>query len=262
MQSRRIALLLIVVGCLCLPAPIYLSWAANATAPPPHTSQVYSAEPLDPANQSDRAQIVDRHGSATSLSIHQVSDMYSAGEYCAPNETHRTLETAMQSGSATVENASVQVDLRMIVRNNTFVYDAYGGEDQYYRVRLSENGSGVETEPISLDLVANATIDRAAVRYADLSPGEQITVDRILANSSEGDFGYRPRVEDPFVDRLPELVFKDDTLYSLFVSGHVDDFGPGFTAFIGGLVGTGIGVVLSLVGTGMYYFGGTSDTET
>ena len=260
MKSRRIALLLIVLGCLCLPTPLYLSWAANATAPPPHTSQIYSAESLNPANQSDQERIVGRYGSATSISIHQVSERYSADEYRVPNKTRRVLETAMESGSATVDNTSVQADLRMIARNITFVYDAFGESNQYYRLRLSENGSLAQTEPVPIAHVANATLDRAAVHYTDLSPGERRMVDQILVNAASS--GYRPQVDDPFVDRLPALVVKDDTLYSLFVSGHVDDFGSGFTAFVGGLVGTGIGVVLLLVGAGMYYFGGTSDSET
>ena len=45
----------------------------------------------------------------------------------------------------------------MIARNNTFVYDAYE-EDQYYRLRLSEDGSVVQTESVSMDHVVNVTV--------------------------------------------------------------------------------------------------------
>lgn len=258
MRSHTVALLLVGLGLVCLPAPLYLSWAASATAPPPQTSQVYAAEPLDPADRSDRKRLVDRHGSATSLSIHQVSERYSAGEYRAPNRTRRALETAMRAGSTTVDDAAVRADLRTIARTDTFVYDAYGDDEGYYRLRVSGNGSTMRATPVSLARVADVTVERAAVRYTELSPEERATVDRILRNSSEDEFGYRPRVDDPFVDRLPVLVSRDGTLYSLHVAGHVDDLGPGFAAFFRGIVGTGIGVVLLVSGAVVYVVGGNA----
>lgn len=252
MPSKKIALLLIVLGGICLPAPLYLAWAAQTTAPPPQTSQIYSAEPLDPVNESDQKRIVDRHGTAVALSIHQISERYSASEYQAPNETNRTLETAMETGSATTSDTGVQADLQTINQNYTFIYDAYRDRDQYYRFRVGEDGSTVQAQPAAIAQVANVTVEREVVHYSDLSPGEQQTVDRILRNSSEDSSGYRPYVDDPFVDRLPALVAKDGTLYSLYVTGHVDDFGPGFSGFVTGLAVAGIGGILLLIGTIMY----------
>jgi hypothetical protein len=250
MRPRKIALLLIVLGAVCLPAPAYLGWAAETTAPPAQTSQIYHAEPVDPANESDRKQIVDRRGTTVALSIHQVSERYSAGEYRAPNETHQTLEAAMESGSATTEDADAQADLSAIARNYTFVHDAYGDREQYYRLTVEDDGGVVRADPVSIDRVANVTVEEGAVQYGDLSTGEQETVDRII--DSADDSGYRPRVDEPFVDRLPALVEKDGTVYSLHVSGHVDDFGPGFSGFVVGLLVAGVGVVLLLAGAGTY----------
>lgn len=249
MRLRRIALLLAVLGVLCLPAPLYLGWAADATAPPPRTSGVYAADSLDPSNATDRELIVDRHGTAVALSTHQVSRRYSAGEYRAPNVTRRTLEAAMRTGSAATGDPDARADLRRIARNYTFVYDAYD-DVGYHRLRVSEDGSTVRAENVSVDRVANATVERAAVRYESLSPGERRTVDRVLANSSGDAAGYRPRVDDPFVDRLPALVRTDGTLYSVHVVAHVDDFGPGFGGFVVGVGVAAVGVVL-LVAAGV-----------
>lgn len=252
MRPRKIALLLLLVGAICLPAPLYLGWAAEATAPPPKTSGIYAAEPVDPGNASDRKHLVYRHRAAVALSIHQVSARYSAGEYRAPNQTRRLLARAMQNGSATTRDPAVAADVGRIDRNYSFVYDAYGEDDDYYRLRVRENGSRVATERVTEAKFANATVERAAVRYADLSPGERRTVDEIVRSPSGVGEGYRPRVDDAFVDRLPALVWKDGTLYSLHVTGHVDDFGPGFGGFLAGLVGTAIGAVLILLSCVVY----------
>ena len=254
MDPRTLALLLLVVGAVCLPAPIYLGWAAATTAPPPQTSQIYVAEPLDPTNRSDRATIVGRYGSTVSLSVHQVSDRYSAGEYRAPNETRRTLTAAIRTGTARTDDPDARADLRGIARNTTFVYDAYDDRqpEAYYRLQVREDGAVVHAEQVSRDRVANVTVERGAYRYATLSPGARRTVDRIVANSSSDTPGHRPLVSDPFVDRLPALVEREDTLYGLYASGHVDDFGPGFSGFLYGLVGTGLGVASLLLGGGIY----------
>lgn len=255
MDSRKLILLLVAVGLVCLPAPLYLSWAGQATAPPPKTSQIYVAEPLDPTNASDRAAIVDQYRTTVALSVHQVSERYSAGEYRTPNATREALTTAMETGEARTADAGTRADLRAIGRNETFVYDAYGDRERYYRLRVAENGAVVRAENVSRDRVADAILDDHVYRYDRLSPGAQRTVDRILDNSSADGDGYRPRVNDPFVDRLPALVETDDGLYSLTVYGHVDDFGPGFTWFVRGLLVTGVGVLLLLVGAGIHAYG-------
>ncbi|RDZ33554.1 MULTISPECIES: hypothetical protein [unclassified Haloferax] len=251
MRLRKLALLLAVVGLVCLPAPVYLPALADATSPPPKVSNSYRAETVSLANQSDIETIVNRHGRSVSISVHQVSQRYSAGEYRAPNETRGTLEAAMRNGTARTTAAGAQVDLRAIARNNTYVHDAYGEREQYYRLRVRENGSVVTARNATLQRVANTTVERSAYSYANLSPAARGTVDSILRNSSDGDLGYRPRMNDAFVDRLPALVEKEGTRYSITAYTHVDDFGFG-AAFVVGLGVAGVGAVLILVGGAVY----------
>jgi len=251
MRLRELALLLAVVGLACLPAPVYLPALADATSPPPKVSQSYRAETVSLANESDTETIVDRHGRTVSISVHQVSHRYSAGEYRAPNETRETLEAAMRNGTARTTAAGAKADLRSIARNNTYVHDAYGERQRYYRFSVEENGSLVTARNVTLQRVANATVEQGAYSYESLSPEARETVDRILRNSSDEDFGYRPRVNDAFVDRLPALVEKDGTLHSITVYGHVDDFGFGI-ALVVGLGVAGVGAVLILVGGALY----------
>lgn len=104
MDRRRVALLLVVVGALCLPAPLYLGWAADATAPPAQTSQIYAAEQVDIGNIPDQKRFVAAHGAEVTFSSHQASERYSAGEYRSLNVTHAALKTAMREGSATVDD--------------------------------------------------------------------------------------------------------------------------------------------------------------
>lgn len=215
MNSRKIALLLVLVGCLCLPAPLYLSAAASVTAPPPQVSEVYYAEPVDPTTESGQAQIAGRHGGPVVFSAERVVQPFWADEYQASNATHRTLTTAIETGSATANDTGVQADLHSLARNYTFVSHGYGDDTTYYRFHLSTNGSLVRTQPVSTARVATVIVDRTAVRYATLSEGEQETVDKILNTTAEDASGYRPRINDPFVDQLPALVSKKrDTVQS------------------------------------------------
>jgi len=107
--------------------------------------------------------------------------------------------------------------------------------------------------PVTLAAVANATAERVP-RYEDLSAGERRTVDAVLNRSTTDDPGYRPQVNDPYVDELPTAIRKDGALYSIYTYGHVDDFGPGFGGFVVGLGVALVGVVLVLVGGGLYAY--------
>lgn len=251
MGPRKLALLLVVAGVVLLPAPVYLGAAAEMTAPTQKTSQVYAAEPMDLANASDRERLVDRHGYRVALSVHQVSKRYSAGEYRAPNATNRALRTAMAEGSATTDDPGAKADLRAVAAEYRFVHDAYDDREQYYRLRVDRNGSAVEATSVEAGRVANATAERAP-RYGNLTPAEQATVDRVLANSSDADWGYRPRTDAAFAHRLPTPLWKDGTLYSVHVVGHVDDLGPGFTGFVVGMYVAVVGGALTLGGGGLY----------
>jgi hypothetical protein len=253
MDRRRIALLLVVAGLVCLPAPQYLGWAAETTAPPARTSQIYAAEPIDLDNTSDQKRVVDRYGDAVTLADYQLTTRYDDETYRSPNATRRILEAAMANGSATVSNDSVRADLRAIATDYEFVRDSEAGQAGYYRFAVASNGSTVRAEPVSLSAVANATADQAP-RYEDLSPGQQRTVDNLLANSTSDDPGYRPHVNDPYVDELPTAIWKGETLYSIYIYGHVDDFGPGFAGFVVGLGVAALGVAFVLAGGGLYAY--------
>ena len=94
-------------------------------------------------------------------------------------------------------------------------------------------------------------IAEQAPRYERLTAGQQRTVDRVIDNSTGEEIGYRPRVNEPYVDQLPTAIHKGETLYSITVYGHVDDFGPGFGGFVVGLGVAALGVVLLLAGGGL-----------
>lgn len=243
MNRRRAALALLVVGLLLLPAPLYLPAAADATAPPPKSSVFYTAQAVDMNNESDRDRLVSTHWTAVALSAHQVSQAYSHDEYRAPNETRTALRSAMRNGSARVESAGAKADLREIASQYRFLTDRYSLTDAYYRLEVRENGSVVEAQNVSRAQVADA-IARQAPHYENLSAGEQRTLDRLLNNSTDESWGYRPRVDEPFADRLPTAFWKGDTLYSASVTGYVDNLGPGFAAFFYGLYAAAAGLVL------------------
>lgn len=253
MDLRRVALLLVVVGALCLPAPLYLGWAAEATAPPAQTSQIYAAETVDLDNDSDREAFVYRHKGEVTFSAHQASERYSAGEYRSPNATREALRTAMREGSATADDAGARADLRGIAADHQFVRDAYGDIEGFYRLSVEENGSVVRASNATEEEVGDAIAEQAP-RYEALSAGEQRTVDRIIDNSSGDDWGYRPRVNDPFVDELPTPVWKDGTLYSVYTSGHVDDFGPGFGGVVAGVAVAIVGVMVLFLAAVVYLY--------
>ncbi|MFB6079785.1 MAG: hypothetical protein ABEJ81_02110 [Haloferacaceae archaeon] len=252
MDRRRVALLLVVVGVLCLPAPQYLGWAAAATSPPARTSQRYAAERINLHNESHRKRFVDRYGHEITLADYRLTTRYDDA-YRAPNATRRALESAMANGSATVSDERVRADLRKIAAEYAFVRDSDAGTAGYCRLTVEGNGTTIRAESVSLVPVATAIAERAP-RYENLPPGAQRTVDDVLDNSTQDDTGYRPRVTDPYVDRLPTAIRKGDTLYSIYVYGHVDDFGSGFAGFVVGLGVAALGVVLVLGGGGLYAY--------
>jgi len=252
MDPRRVALLLAVVGMLCLPAPYYLGWAAEATAPPAQTSQIYAAEPVDLENESDRERLVDAHGHEVTLADYRLTAPRDTG-YRAPNATLDALVTAMRDGSATVDDPDARADLREIDAEYAFVRDTNDETepDGYYRLAVEEDGALVRAENVSTRAVADAVAEQAP-HYENLSAGEQRTVDAVLDNSTGDEMGYRPRVNEPYVDQLPTAVWKDETLYNIAVYGHVDDFGPGFGGFVVGLGVAALGVVLLVVSAAVY----------
>jgi len=252
MDRRRVALLLVVVGVFCLPAPQYLGWAAEATSPPAQTAGIYAAERIDLGDEADRERFVDRYGDDVALADYRLTTRY-GDDYRAPNATRRAVASAMANGSARVESDDARADLRGIAAEYEFVRDSEAGTEGYYRLAVEDGGAVVRATPVSLAAVANSTAERAP-RYEDLSAGEQETVDAVLNRSTADDPGYRPLVDDPYVDRLPTAIWKGDALYSIYSYGHVDDFGPGFGGFVVGLGVALFGVVLVVIGSGLYAY--------
>jgi len=252
MDRRRVALLLVVVGLCCLPAPQYLGWAAEATSPPAQTAGIYAAERIDLGDEADRKRFVDRYGDDVALADYRLTARY-GDDYRAPNATRRAIVSAMANGSARVEREDARADLREIASEYEFVRDSEAGTEGYYRLAVENDGGLVRATPVTLAAVANATAERVP-RYEDLSAGERRTVDAVLNRSTTDDPGYRPQVNDPFVDELPTAIRKDGALYSIYTYGHVDDFGPGFGGFVVGLGVALVGVVLVLVGGGLYAY--------
>ncbi|WP_128904925.1 hypothetical protein [Halorubrum amylolyticum] len=85
MDRRRVALLLVVVGALCLPAPQYLGWAAATASPPDRTAQVFAAEPIDVDDAADRRRFVDRHANEITLSDARLAARSDDGTYRSVN---------------------------------------------------------------------------------------------------------------------------------------------------------------------------------
>ena len=259
MDRRRVALLLAVVGLLCLPAPQYLGWAAEATSPPAQSSQIYAAEPIDPENASDQKRLVDRYGGDLTLADYRLTAPY-GDEYRAPNATREALVRAMRDGSASVADDDVRADLREIDDGYVFVRDTNDETepDGYYRLTVADDGATVRAESVSTATVADAVAERAP-RYGSLSAAEQRTVDDVLENSTGEEMGYRPTVGEPYADQFPTAIWKGETLYSVYIYGHVDDFGPGFGGFVVGLGVAAVGVVLLLAGGGLYAYDRVSE---
>lgn len=257
MRLRRIGLSLVVLGLVCLPAPFYLSALAEVSAPPPRTSQVYVGHAVDIDTPSGRETVVEHHASTVAVGTYRISETYSTDEYRTPNRTRRRLETALSTGTATTDAPGTKADLRRIARNYRFVYDFDTHNDQYYRLRVRDNGSMVSARNVSKARLANVIVTDETIEYRELSPTGRHVVDRILANStsdggSDYPSGYRPRSDTAFADRLPALVRKDETLYSITADGHVDDFGPGFSGFLAGLVVAAAGGISIVIGGVLY----------
>jgi hypothetical protein len=252
MDRRRVALLLVAVGLLCLPAPQYLGLAAEATSPPAQSSQIYAAEPIDLGNESDRERLVDRHGDEVALADYRLTARH-GDEYRSVNATRRAVESAMATGSATASDPGARADLEAIDAEYAFVRDSDAGTGGYYRLTVTEDGSTVRAESVSLVPVADAVAEEAP-RYEELDAGERRTVDEVVNGSTGADPGYRPQADAPYLDRFPTPIWRGDTLYSVYVTGHVDDFGPGFAGFVVGLGVASVGVVLVLAGSGLYAY--------
>lgn len=253
MNRRQVARYLLVLGILMLPAPQYLGWVASTTGPPAKTSQIYAAEPIDLANESDQQLLVREQGDTVSFADYQLAHR-DEETFHSKNATREAVESVLENGSATVTDDGARRDMREIDAEYEFLRDSDAEPaEEYHRLTVLDNGSTVRAESVSIGEVATVIVEQAP-RYESLTAGEQETVDRIKANSTEDDFGFRPRVNEPYVDQLPTPIWQGETLYSIHSVAHADGFGPGFGGFIVGLGVAGIGLLFVIFGGVLYLY--------
>lgn len=234
-STTRIAVALLAVSLLLFASPLY----AGALLPdePGRSSRILGARELgesfegDPRNETE--DLVDTFEAEHVLDLGQYAALSARGstDHLPCNRdvdgTVAVMREATADGAASTTDDEVAADLQCMAGR----YDYYWPpDDQRTGVRtfaVATDGSRtrVETRPANTSAVAAAIRERELVRYGELNASGQRTVDRILDNSSEETYGgYRPRADDPILDRTPVLVRKDGTTYVVETVGHVDDF--------------------------------------
>ncbi|MFC7097085.1 hypothetical protein [Halobaculum marinum] len=241
MPSDRTALVLVFVGLLLLPGPAYAFALDAADGPERYRSSAgYAATPIDYENDTVLAEQY-----AASLTFRPESFQYRhvRDDFRAPNRTREVLETAMATGSATVDSDAVAADVRQLRRNYSFLSAEY---DTYHAFTLADGE--VTTTVANESDVAAAVREELVVSYDDLSPAEQQTF-RKIRNATESDdaFAYRPWNDEPVPD--DPIVERDGTYYAVEAVSHTDDFGFPEGTFVG-LVASAVGIVALLAGLG------------
>lgn len=248
-DRQQVARTLLIVGMLLLPAPLYLGPAAEAITPAPQTSQGYHAEQIDLGDESDRKSFIS--GTDRQITVTQFDfSADPADPYRWNATTWRVLETAMTNGSATVSDAGIREELREIDTKHQFVREDSDDGREYYRLTIEQSGTIVRTEPASDAEVATAIAEQAP-HYENLTSAEKRTVDAIL-NASSSEYGtHRPQVNDAFVDQLPTMIWKGDSLYDINGLLYVDEVPVGVIGFYAGFGVAAIGLVFIVVGKWM-----------
>ncbi|MFC7135727.1 hypothetical protein [Halobaculum litoreum] len=241
MPSDRTALVVVLVGLLLLPGPAYAFALDAADGPERHRSPTgYAATEIAVGNDSVLA---ERYASSLTFRPESFRYRHVRNDFRAPNRTRETLETAMATGSATVDSDAVAADVRQLRRNYTFLSAEY---DTYHTFALADGE--VTTTVANESDVAAAVRAELVVSYDDLPPAERRTFRKIRnATESEAAYDYRPWNDEP----VPEepIVERDGTHYAVEVVSHTDDFSFPDGLFLG-LVGSGVGVVAVLAGVG------------
>lgn len=266
-SDKRIATVVLAVGLLCLPAPLYVPYGltmvgVDRTAAPYHGPQV---DVHDPSSSYIR---LDRHPVRDQRTVLRVEE-FGFG-YDDPDGTRAVMERAVRNGTATTADPIVRSDLRRLDRQHEFIsWDRPPGSQpvrteagaagtdsgpptdrttQRYAVSVTDNGSTVTLTAASAFQAFNASVGGRVVAYDSLSPETQRAVDAIVENTADGHGDYHPRADNPVVDRSPFLVEKDGTVYNVYRDDGTY-LGDGFTGF---LVGSGVTVVgFVLVVTGL-----------
>ncbi|QIO23358.1 hypothetical protein [Haloarcula sp. JP-L23] len=255
MDLGRPAILVLVIGLLCIPAPLYLPVAIEMTHS--QTDAPYNGPVVDPATEDGQETILVYYDRTLRLEV--AADL-STERYDAPSRLRRTLVRAIQNGTATRSAPAVRSDIQAVARNYTYL--RY--QNEYYAFTVAAGGGTVETTHVTREQVVTETVDRQAVAYESLGPQTQRTVDRIVANTS-GDAGigsYRPHENSAVVERSPILVSKNGTLYSIHRDGGTY-FGAGFVGFLYGIPVAVVGVLLCIaVVLGHLLFGRDTESRT
>lgn len=241
-SARTLSVYAVVVGLVCLPAPLYIAYGIAYTTPdtteaPFHGPEVDPAEGsptlLDPGRRFDDARIAAVDTEAGPINVEDAAN------------TTAVLDRAIADGSATTSDSLVRADLRELDARDRFLY----ADGAYYEFTVTDNGSRVTARPAT-----DATVVRHAtdvVDYETLPPATQDAADAIIANTSADGYGdYRPHTSNPVVDREPFLLARGDSVYAIYRDGGTymgQEFlavvyGPpislvGLVLFLGGLVG-------------------------
>lgn len=242
MASRSPALVLLVLGLVLLPGPMYGAAFDRLEGPERHRAPTgYVATPIDAANDSVLA---GRYAHHVSFQSSDLQYRHVADDHRAPNRTRRVLERAIRRGEAATGDDAVRSDLRRIERNHTFLTIEY---DEYYQFSVAESDGAttLRTTRATDAEIASAIRDEIVVGYADLPPAERQTF-RKIRNATEADSAYRPWSDEPVPEQT--LVRANGTYYDVEGMSHFDDFGPSRAVLYGFLA--------SLVGVGCLLAGG------
>lgn len=254
MERRTAALALLAVGLVLLPGPAYAVVVDDATGGDERHRESYAlgAERIDPNTTAGQRELVRRYGTRVALPVESVTAGYARDGYAAPNRTASVLRAAIENGTAVATAAPVRSDVAAVADEYDYLRVDRGSDpadDPYYALSVSESGTRttVRADRVNRSDVAATVLDRHAVAYDSLSPAERETVDKILAESAEGEASgeYRPYSDEPVPDR-PFVLRRGDAYYDVHVTSHVDDFSfP--TGFLAGVVASVVGV-LSILG--------------
>ncbi|RDI72681.1 hypothetical protein [Halopelagius longus] len=246
MSSKRTVRVLLLVGLLLLPGPVYAIEAERLDGPERHrVANGYTATPIDAENDS---RLADQYAVRLAFNPEDVEYRHVASGLRAPNRTRSTLERAIRNGSATVDSLAVRSDVRRLRRNYTFLTESY---DAYYAYSLSSGT--VATTRANDSEIAAAVRDELVVEYETLSAAERATFRKVRnATVSEDAYDYRPWQDEPMPSAA--IVERNGTHYAVETASHTDDFDfP--DGLLLGVVASAVGVVCLLTSGGIWLSG-------
>ena len=261
LTRARSGAVLALVGALLLANPLYVGLLVDE--PRSRSPTGYVGVPVDPANASDQATVIQRVGGDDVLALDELA---SANEYSPYGDRYRApagaadvLRRARTDGSASTDDAEVAFTLRRVLASHRYVAVDDGEVPRYYRATVEESEASVAVTLTSVDrsTVARYVLQRDARLYSALPGYQRETVDAVLAHEGAG---YRP-YNDEFADLTDDVVVKDGTYYVFRAGVHADDFGPTGRE-VASLVLSALGALAFLIAsvlTGLSFLGGDGD---